>query len=412
MIDGDMIGDTFWKGAPQINGMAVDTTRLAKAAAKNLAAEFKANPEFGQYIPVEPPLPDHLIRKAIYGRITPDRFQVLYENIFDAAQKQAEALFEKAETTGSNLMHVVADQTMTYLYKRPYPIQALIPTESNMGKGAMWDVIPPFGFGSAFFGREDQDFTETDVTPKNRTEYIKYLYAVGRVTKAAQLSGVSQYAPRDMLAIRIDSAQDALRALRERSMLGVTRDVSNIDVAFEAAPELGYKGLYEMITSNTADPNYVNAGQGVDTYAEIMPLIRKSYRNCLKDGLRPNLAVCDCATFDLIAAGLMEFFRTQPVREFTQGISSINLVFQNAGGLPLVPTEFLPMGDGAVGSIFLLQTDLLSRRVLWTDTYEELAKTNLSQKFVISSAEVMIDKSDVDGSHSLHGGVFGITHPA
>jgi hypothetical protein len=111
----------------------------------------------------------------------------------------------------------------------------------------------------------------------------------------------------------------------------------------------------------------------------------------------------------------MEYFRTEPTMQFTQGISKINLVFPNSGGLPLVPHPFLPMG-AALGSIFLMDTRLIARRTLWQDLYEELAKINLSQKFVISAAETLIDKSDIgnDASgggipyYSLHGGVFTI----
>jgi hypothetical protein len=57
----------------------------------------------------------------------------------------------------------------------------------------------------------------------------------------------------------------------------------------------------------------------------------------------------------------------------------------------------------------LLDTRLWARRVLWQDTYEELANINTSDKFVISAAETLIDKSDVDATSSLHGGVYGIT---
>jgi len=40
--------------------------------------------------------------------------------------------------------------------------------------------------------------------------------------------------------------------------------------------------------------------------------------------------------------------------------------------------------------------------------YQDLANLNTSDKFVISAAEVLIDKSDKDGSSSLHGGVFNL----
>jgi hypothetical protein len=67
------------------------------------------------------------------------------------------------------------------------------------------------------------------------------------------------------------------------------------------------------------------------------------------------------------------------------------------------------MGAGNVGSIFLMDTRLMARRVLWQDTYEELANINTSDKFVITAAETLIDKSDINGTSSLHGGDFGIT---
>jgi len=105
------------------------------------------------------------------------------------------------------MIHAIADEKVAYLYKRPYPIQALIPTESNRGKAAVWDAIGPFDFGNAAFGTEDQSFTESDITAYTRTEYIKYLFSVGRVTKAAQLAGLSAVPPRDMMAVRVDAAR-------------------------------------------------------------------------------------------------------------------------------------------------------------------------------------------------------------
>jgi hypothetical protein len=141
-----------------------------------------------------------------------------------------------------------------------------------------------------------------------------------------------------------------------------------------------------------------------------------SYRYMLKFGMSPNLAICDLRTFSTIRQGLMEYFRTEPIKEFVQGIAKINLVFPAATGLPLVPHPFLSQA-ASYGSVFLLDTRLVARRSLWQDTYEELAKMNLSQKFVVSAAETLIDKSDIGNdatgggvpAYSLHGGVFTIT---
>jgi hypothetical protein len=112
----------------------------------------------------------------------------------------------------------------------------------------------------------------------------------------------------------------------------------------------------------------------------------------------------------IIRRGLAEYFRYNgEAQELIPGVSKLTLTFPNTGGISLVPHPFLRQTTGAYGSLFLIDTRLFARRVLWQDTYEELANTNTSDKFVISAAETLIDKSDVDASSSLHGGLFGIT---
>jgi len=427
VVNFDLMSEAYWGSIP--NGTHINTTEAARAAQNR----FLGSPDIGM-LPLMPGIPDHIIEKAIFGignskgdhLMGPEEYAKATQPLRDEMVKlkaAAEVEIKKAMTmgtssaTGSNLMHVIADEGVTYLYKRPYPVQALIPTEANKGRQALWDVVGPYEFGQASFGTEDQQFTETDITTHNRSDFIKFLYSVGRITKAAQFAGLAQVPARDMIAIRIDAAQDALRALRERRMLGVTSDVTSTTNAFTAAAANEYKGLYELITTNTstgATPQcWVTSNGG--TYDQIMKDLDESYRNMVKMAMEPNLALCDYRTFGIIRRGLMEYFRTEPIKEFVQGVSKIQLVFPNANGLPLVPHPFLPMGAGT-GSIMLLDTRLVARRTLWQDLYEELAKINLSQKFVISAAETLIDKSDIGDdssggglpSYSLHGGVFSI----
>lgn len=408
----DITGEAYWGGIP--SGTVVSPTDAAISAQKRFIDHRNRTSGF-QYLPLTDPFPPEFVQKAVFslGR-NPRQTQEGYERECEPLIKawvsglsNDDPQIQKAMTTGSSLMHVIADEAVTMLYKRPYPIQALIPVESNKGKAANWDVIPPFGHNSAFFGAEDPSLTETEINPFNRTDYIKYMYAVGRITQGAKFAGLTQYPARDLKTIQIDASQEAMRALRERSILGVTRDVSNIDtLTFEPASSTQYKGLYEIITANTTHPNWID-GTGFDTYHEIMDAMRRSYKEMVKDGMRPNLAVCDYTTFMTIASGLMEYFRTDPIKEFVQGISKISLVFPGNGGLPLVPTEFLPMASGE-GAVFMIDTRLWARRVLWQDMYQDLANINTSDKFVISAAEVLIDKSDKDGASSLHGGVFNL----
>ena len=420
----DLMAEAYWGRIP--NGTPIDTA----AAARQAQSVFSSDKSIGM-VPLVPPIPDSIIQKAIFGYMDQDYTQ---EHYWDATQKlrdqitqihtDSETELRKAftmgtsATTGSSLMHVIADEGVTYLYKRPYPAQALIPTEANKGRQALWDVVGPYEFGSATTGTEDQAFTESDITTHNRSDFIKFLYSVGRITKAAQFAGLAQVPARDMIAIRIDAAQDAIRALRERLILGVTRDITSTTNLFVAATTTEYKGLYELITTNTTTtggtPKTWVTSNG-NTYGQIMIDLDESYRNMVKLAMEPNLAICDYRTFGIIRRGLMEYFRTEPTMQFTQGISKINLVFPNSGGLPLVPHPFMPMGAG-YGAIMLLDTRLIARRTLWQDLYEELAKINLSQKFVISAAETLIDKSDIGNDaagggipyYSLHGGIFSI----
>ncbi|OPZ41816.1 MAG: hypothetical protein BWY95_02506 [Bacteroidetes bacterium ADurb.BinA104] len=315
-------------------------------------------------------------------------------------------------------MHVIADEQVTYLYKRPYPFQSLIPVEANKGKWAAWDVIGPYDITSAYFGTEDPDLTETNMKAYNRFDRIKYMYTVGRLTKAAQLAGLTQIPARDLRAIRVDMAQDAMRALRERSMLGVTRNLQSVSNTFENAGPLEYPGLAEIIRNNTGNGNlkdktWIDGSEvgGIKTFTDINFYLDEVYSKMVLYGMRPNLAICDYKTFGLIRRGMTDFIRYigEPVKTLVPGVSKIDLVFPNEGALPLVPHPFMSMVAGNNGAIMLADTRLLARRVLWQDTYEQLANINTSDKFVISSAETLIDKSGITEADSLHGGLFGIT---
>jgi hypothetical protein len=207
-------------------------------------------------------------------------------------------------------------------------------------------------------------------------------------------------------------AQDALRATRERMMLGVNYSPSDTTMAWQSAYGSGataYNGIYQIIQANTQ-----TAGSGANwvtstgnSYDQINADLDLSYQYMAKYGMQPNLAICDYATFGIYRRGLWEHFRTGPITEITSGITKIELAFPNAGGLAMVPHIFMPTTSGS-RAIILMDTRMMARRVLWQDMNTQLAQLNLSQKGVISAAETLIDKSDVSGALSLQGGVFAI----
>ena len=415
-----LVGEAMWAGIPDGTPIGVSQLKIQQNAFKKAKGAGKQV----ALMPMLPPIQDQFVKKAVFCDSFMDADEIVhlrkaYKEEMDKMTRQyLDKVISKADTTESNLMHVIADEQVTYLYKRPYPFQSLIPVEANKGKWAAWDVIGPYDITSAYFGTEDPDLTETNMKAYNRFDRIKYMYTVGRLTKAAQLAGLTQIPARDLRAIRVDMAQDAMRALRERSMLGVTRNLQSVANTFENAGPLEYPGLAEIIRTNTGagtlgDKTWIDGSEvgGIKTFTDINFYLDEVYSKMVLYGMRPNLAICDYKTFGLIRRGMTDFIRYigEPVKTLVPGVSKIDLVFPNEGALPLVPHPFMSMVAGNNGAIMLADTRLLARRTLWQDTYEQLANINTSDKFVISSAETLIDKSGVTEADSLHGGLFGIT---
>jgi hypothetical protein len=417
-----IIGETYWAGIP--DGSPINIAKAQRSVQERFAKASGSNGPVA-FMPLIPPGIDEMIQKAIFntdpymekeecGRV----LKANKDQMDKMTREYLDKVISKAETTTSNLMHVIADEQVTYLYKRPYPFQALIPAQANKGKTALWDAVGPYGdMGSAAFGTEDPTLQESDMNAWNRTDTIKYMYSVGRLTKASKLAGLTQVPARDLKAIRVDMAQDSIRALRERTMLGVTRDLKSTSNEFVPAGPLEYKGVHELITDNVGTGAvgaqlWVDvASSNVNTFQKLNEKLDETYNKLVLYGISPNLAFCDFPTFGLIRRGMTDFVRYlgEPAKTLVPGVQKLDLVFPNEGGLSLVPHSFLPMATGSYGNIFLMDTRLMARRVLWQDTYEELANTNTSDKFVISSAETMIDRTAIDANSSLHGGVFGIT---
>jgi hypothetical protein len=416
--EADLIGEAYWGNIS--SGTPVDIMKASKRAQERFATTST------ELVPLVPNVPEDLIYKAIfeygnyegadadsYNDEVGDLRKSFLDNhtvAVDMMKSETDAIL-KATTTAEGMIHTIYDEKVAYLYKRPYPFQALIPVVANKGKVAAWDAMPPYDFGSAYFGTEDASLTESDIVSKQMTDTIKYMYSVGRVTRAAQLAGLSAVPARDLMMIRVDAAQDALRSLRERSMLGVTRNIRSKAFAFETAGALEYDGIYKLITDNvdTYDNQCWKDGTGLSTYPEIEKKLDESYEEMVVMGVQPTMAVCDYKTFGIYRRALKEYFRTEPVQTFVQGISKISLVFPGEGALPLVPHPFMPMTAGS-RAIMLINNAAFERRQLWGDMYEDLAKINLSQKFVVSAAECLIDKTQTDSSFtsSLNGGVFNM----
>ena len=146
---------SFW-GSDLLNENA-DLYIVKKAAAKRSSQYNAENPNDRVAVPIIDLVDPKLIKKAVfdptYGNEGLARDFIAAKNQF--VTDLTSAIIKKATTTASNMIHSIADQEVTMLFKRIYVLQALIDVEPNIGKYAQWDAIGPYSGGSASFAPED-----------------------------------------------------------------------------------------------------------------------------------------------------------------------------------------------------------------------------------------------------------------
>jgi hypothetical protein len=418
----EALGRSFWTGFNVEPGSEVNLYEIKKAMSAAISASHvKGQSTIVAGIAVDA-IDPNLIRKSIlngwsqkqYAQEIEKSLTGFVDNLNTIKKADltkagwTEDTIKKAADSTSNLMHSIYDQDITELFMRPLPVQALIGKEANMGAVALWDAIPAGGAGSASYGPESPNLVESDMDPARRSADIKIAWTTAAVTQFAQYAGMAQVPTRDLMSIELLAHTEMLKQLRERRTLGVTSSYS-ADPAFAPAGQYEPKGLYELITANTGDPNYVTAGAGVDTWDELNPLIKDSNRMMRRDGLIPNCSICDFSTYDIICQGLEQYVRYAQQPDQSWGVENITINLPGGGKVPVVPSIHLPTTSGTNGSFFLLDLNRIKYRVLYPEVFTELApSTNPTKRFTISFAETLIDKSDVDGTSSLQGGVFGI----
>lgn len=335
--------------------------------------------------------------------------------------KSGDSVFGKTLTSNITALHAVADGSVGILNERTLPFQAIIPTEANIGKDCMFDIIPPYtGLASAYFSHELDELQPSDFDIYTRKDYLRFMYSVGTVSDAAIKLGRSAYPSREFLSMSTLIHQLSSRMLRERRMLGVNSNIRSASFFYENANNFNYPGLYEMVTNQTATNvpvQTVLSGAGVANadaktqYENLDKLMNDLAIRMNINNVIPNVMICDPKTFEILRNGLMKYqLQMPPVASAAFGISAIQYNLQGFQPMEVVCHPFLPRASGQC-ALYMLNTRLMSRRVGWTDTMDLLAKySNLTTRFAISSAETFIDKSDIDGHSTLQGAITGITY--
>lgn len=309
------------------------------------------------------------------------------------------------------LIPVYVDPEIIDLTRRATPLVELIPRVTNYGKTADYNQITAIATAQAL--AEDSSLTEQNDTYVRKSVSIRYLYSIGRVTGqmfAASKQYLSSGGYVDALSLEVKNKTLALKRLEEAMILlgdnatGTTWTEPVNSTTIQCANS--FDGLYQLITNANSNGFGGSASYKTDLAAAALGIsnIRTGIRTCRTAGGEPNLMVCDYATYDEIKALIQDQLRYVSTTSIAWGITTVSFE-----GIPIIASRFLntTAGTGAMTpytgrSLFILDTNVVEMRVLQDVSYEELAKTNDSIKFMLKVYETLVVKAP-QFNHVIYG---------
>jgi len=268
-----------------------------------------------------------------------------------------------AGTAGYALIPVYVDPEIVDRTRFLTPLVELIPRRAT--RGTTYDYNAITAKGGASWKLEDASLADDIDTYDRVSVNIKYGYSTGRVT-GPSIAGMAGY--QDALSLDLGVKTVALKELEEDTIV-------NGDVTTYATE---YDGLINSITTNTTDKS---------STAVTLTNIRSEFATTFNAKGMTNLCVTDAATHNYIKGLLMDFQRVVevPKEELPFGIPG-SFVFD---GVPFIKSQFMPTTANSKRILFL-DTRYIFMAVLQDVTYEELAKTNDSNKYMLKVYEALV----------------------
>lgn len=297
-----------------------------------------------------------------------------------------------AGTAGYALVPVYVDPRIVDTTRKFTPLVELIPRVTNQGMTADYDIIT--AKGGAYTAAQDAALPETDDTYDRASTDIKFLYAVGRITGQMQaampsyilegfspsgsgLGGGEPFSPSGVPNAKQLEVVMKAREMRElEESLIVNGDASTTSTQFSGIVKL----------QSTVNQNDLNSA------ALAWDDIETTVRYAFDDGGRPKLAVASSSVVTDLRKIIIDTFRYSPsdmAGELPFGVPAAIMLDTLVGRIPVIPSMYLSNTSGSK-QIYFLDTDYIEMRVLQDMTYEDLAKTNDSQKFMLKIYECLI----------------------
>ena len=286
--------------------------------------------------------------------------------------KEYQANMQKApsmgHTTGGTvtaygLMPSFFDPAIVDRTVRQTPLVRLLPRKAVRGRAYVYDALTAkdgyvIGTPGGGFKADDAALPEDVDTWTATSTVMKFAYVVGRVTGPALASGEGFL---NLLAEDIRVKTSTMNEILEN-------EIVNGAVATAA---LGFDGLRASITTNTT----ANGGAAIT-----LDQIRTDMNTVFEANGNVDLVVTDGSTHNTIKGLLMDFQRNveRPSGQMDFGIPD---AFMFDGAL-FIKDRFMPT-TATQREIMYLDLRYVFLAVLQDTTFEELAKTNDSQKYML-----------------------------
>jgi len=297
-----------------------------------------------------------------------------------------------AGTAGYAMIPIYVDPRIVDVTRKFTPLVDLIPRVTNQGMTADYNKITAKGGG--YVAAEDAALPETTDTYDRASTGIKFLYAVGRVT------GQMQAAMPSYILEGFQPTGNGLGAGSPFSPSGVP-NAKQLEVVMKAREMRELEEDLIVNGSTSSDSNEFNGIVTLQSTTNVVDLdgaaltwddIETAVRYAFDDGGRPKLAVASSAVLQDIRKIIIDTFRYNPsdiTGSLPFGVSAAIVLQTLVGPIPVIPSMYLSNTSGAK-QIYFLDTDYIEMRVLQDMTYEDLAKTNDSQKFMLKIYECLI----------------------